>query len=172
MSVVIVERSFLARILYKTTSEYTQVRREMKVSNIVLYCHKFSATTTKHSPGALPYICPICGKQFRTNKLSAHMATHTDARHVCLKMSCGKRFATRAALHRHTRAHLAGGPAHAAEGPSHAAAGPTHAAEAPELAGGGPAAYGCALCSARYHHKQSLNKHVKKQHAQVSKKFF
>ncbi|CAH0625200.1 unnamed protein product [Chrysodeixis includens] len=97
--------------------------------------------------GALPYICPICGKQFRTNKLSAHMSTHTGGgpRLACARAGCGKRFASRRALQRHTHTHTAPGSV-PPRPPS-----PQHA---------------CALCPARYHHKQSLNKHVKKQHTQ------
>ncbi|KAJ8719292.1 hypothetical protein PYW08_011467 [Mythimna loreyi] len=109
---------------------------------------KFSSKNTlqihiRIHTGALPYICPICGKQFRTNKLSVHMLTHGGVRLACARAACGKLFASRAALQRHARAHAAGGAPRA------------------------PPAHACALCSARYHHKQSLNKHVKKQHAQL-----
>ncbi|XP_075976916.1 uncharacterized protein LOC142977090 [Anticarsia gemmatalis] len=98
--------------------------------------------------GALPYICPICGKRFRTNKLSAHMSTHYAARHACGRGGCALRFASRRALLRHARAH------HAVTSPAPVT---SHA----------PPAHACALCPARYHHKQSLNKHIKKQHSQT-----
>ncbi|KAF9416507.1 hypothetical protein HW555_006174 [Spodoptera exigua] len=109
---------------------------------------KFSSKNTLQNhirihTGALPYICPICGKQFRTNKLAAHIARHSGAqagaRALCPRPGCGRRFPSAGALQRHARAHRA---------PS---AAPAHA---------------CTLCPARYHHKQSLNKHMKKQHTQ------
>lgn len=96
--------------------------------------------------GVLPYICPICGKQFRTNKLSAHMSTHGVARLACPRAGCGRRFSSRRALQRHALSHA---PAAVPPQPP-------------------PPPHACTLCPARYHHKQSLNKHVKKQHTQVS----
>ncbi|KAJ8719912.1 hypothetical protein PYW07_011955 [Mythimna separata] len=111
---------------------------------------KFSSRNTLQThirihTGAMPYICPICGRRFRTNKLAAHMLTHDDVTHSCAAPGCARLYATRAALRRHELRHEA------------AAAGRPRA----------PPAHACALCSARYYHKQSLNKHVKRQHAQL-----
>lgn len=88
---------------------------------------KFSSKKTLNDhirihTGALPYICPVCGKRFRTNKLSAHMSTHS----------------ARLPRTRH--------PA--------------------PLASRTEPAHVCSHCPARYQHKQSLNKHIKKQHSQ------
>ncbi|PZC70797.1 hypothetical protein B5X24_HaOG214889 [Helicoverpa armigera] len=88
---------------------------------------KFSSKNTLQNhirihTGALPYICAICGAQFRTNKLAAHMARHAGAR-------------------------------------------PPRPARAPPRHPAAPAPHACAACPARYHHKQSLRKHVRKHHA-------
>nr|XP_049700172.1 zinc finger protein 771 isoform X1 [Helicoverpa armigera] len=102
--------------------------------------------------GERPFECNDCGKKFSSkNTLQNHIRIHTGALpYICA--ICGAQFRTNKLA-----AHMA----------RHAGARPPRPARAPPRHPAAPAPHACAACPARYHHKQSLRKHVRKHHAVV-----
>ncbi|XP_038212817.1 myeloid zinc finger 1-like, partial [Zerene cesonia] len=155
----------------KPSADLSPVKKNVRVRRVcpVSGCHKSFTTKTnltthlRRHNGERPFSCPECGKAFRSkNTLNNHTRIHTGIKpYVC--PTCGKQFSTNK-LSAHMRTHAARTHAcgvcartftHTRALASHAR---THAPPA--------RAYVCVACDVRYNHKQSLNKHMRKRHAQ------
>ncbi|KAL4703107.1 hypothetical protein ACJJTC_000166 [Scirpophaga incertulas] len=95
--------------------------------------------------GVKPFLCRLCGRQFATNKLAAHMRAHRGEGHAfACEAECRRTFASRRSLRQHR----------CSREPSDVK---PHA---------------CALCPAKYVHRQSLKKHLRMMHAEFDKHSF
>ncbi|KAG6459651.1 hypothetical protein O3G_MSEX011514 [Manduca sexta] len=123
-------------------------------------CHKTFTTNNnlkthiRAHKGERPYECNECGKGFTSKGiLIDHLRIHTGEKpYMC--PFCGKRFRTNK-LSAHACARGGGSAARARA---------ARAARAVSAGAGG--GVWCALCSRRYAHQQSLNKHMRNQHGQ------
>ncbi|XP_061376965.1 zinc finger protein 846-like isoform X2 [Danaus plexippus] len=106
--------------------------------------------------GERPFVCSDCGKAFGSKKiLNDHMRIHTGVKPYMCPV-CGRQFTTNK-LSAHMRRHAS--VLGATRAPR--AASSTPRAERASMA---RAEHACSLCPARYNHKQSLNKHIRKVH--------